>query len=146
MADNLIDLTAKTKRQREYETIFILSPSIAEGAVKDIVGRTSKILSDTKATSLRQDDWGKKRMAYSINKHAMGHYFYFRYIGTQETVAAFERSLKLDANVLRFMTVRLSDPLSQDEIQTLVERAPKEATQAPSARPDDDDFGFEASI
>jgi small subunit ribosomal protein S6 len=146
VVDNLIDLTAKTKRQRHYETVFILSPSISEPAIKTIVERSSKILSDNKGISLRQDDWGKKRMAYAIMKHAMGHYFYFRYIGTQEGVLALERSLKLDANVLRYMTVRISDPLSQEDINGLVERAPKEPTSAPSARSDDDDFAFEASI
>lgn len=146
MADNLIDLSAKNKRQRHYETIFILSPALNESAIKQIIERSAKILTDTQATSLRQDDWGKKRMAYSIEKHAIGHYFYFRYIGTQETVAALERSLKLDANVLRHMTVRLSEqPLSQQQVDELVERAPREGTSAPSARSDDDDFGYEAS-
>jgi small subunit ribosomal protein S6 len=146
VADNLIDLNAKTKRQRHYETIFILSPALTETVLKQIAERSAKILTDTKAASLRQDDWGKKRMAYSIAKHAMGHYFYFRYIGTQETVAALERSLKLDANVLRFMTVKLSEqPLTQEQVDTLVERAPREVSSVPSARGDDEDFGYDAS-
>lgn len=145
MADNLIDLTSRHKRQRHYESIFILSPSISETVVKDILERTNRILSEHKAISLRQDDWAKRRMAYMIDKHAMGHYFYFRYVGTQEAVVAFERSLKLDANVLRFMTVKLSEALNQEAIKDLVERAPKEPSSVPSARPDDDDFGYDAS-
>jgi small subunit ribosomal protein S6 len=145
VAENLVDLTARAKRQRHYETIIILSPALSESAVKTILERTSRILEDAKATSLRQDDWGKKRMAYSIKKHAMGHYFYLRYIGTQEAVALVERSLKLDANILRYMTVRLSDPLSQKDIEALIERAPKEPSSVPTTRGDEDEFGYDAS-
>lgn len=132
---------ATKTRQRHYETVFILSPTLNETQVKEIIAKNAKTLQDAGATSLRQDEWGKKRMAYAIQKHSVGHYFYFRYIGTEECVRLLERSLKLDAFVLRFQTVRLSAPLDQEQIKKLVERAPKEISSAPTLRGDDD---FEA--
>lgn len=143
--ENLVDLTAKSKRQRHYETIFIIAPNVSESKAKELIEKNAKVLGDTKATVLRQDDWGKKRMAYPMKKHAMGQYVYFRYIGTQEGVQALERSLKLDANILKYLSVRLSDPLSQAQIADLVERAPKEQSSCPNARGDEEDFALEAS-
>lgn len=141
----LIDLNAAKKSQRHYETIFILSPALTDAVVKETTDKNVKLASDLGATVLRQDDWGKRRMAYSIERHAMGRYIFLRYIGTEECVRAIERSLKLDANVLRFQSVRLSDPLSADEIRDLVERAPREASSAPSVRGEDDEPALESS-
>ena len=147
MADEkvLIDLSSASKRQRHYETVFILSPALNESQVSEITTRMSKALTDAGAQILRQDSWGKKRMAYMIQKHAMGNYFYFRYISTTDGVKAFERLLKLEAAVLRLMTVNLSEPLSETEIKVLVEKAPREQSAAPALRMDADD-SFDAAI
>lgn len=141
----LIDLTNVTKRQRHYETVFIISPALAEAATTEIVEKVTKALTDAGATLLRTDNWGKKRMAYMIEKHAMGNYFYFRYVSTADAVKAFERLLKLDAHVLRLMTVKLSEVLSSDDIKALVEKAPKEQSSAPSVRGDEDEAAFDAA-
>ncbi|MBN8554794.1 MAG: 30S ribosomal protein S6 [Deltaproteobacteria bacterium] len=141
----IINLKSVAERKRHYETVFVISPSVADAASKEISDKNAKLVSDTNGTILRQDDWGKKRMAYMIEKHAMGHYYFFRYVGTQDTVKAFERSLKLDANILRFQTVKLSEPLSKDEISRLVERASKEQSFAPSIRGDEDDMALDGS-
>lgn len=148
MADEkvLIDLNSAAKRQRHYETVFILSPALSEAQVTEITTRVSKALTDTGAQMLRQDSWGKKRMAYMINKHAMGNYFYYRYVATTDGVKAFERLLKLEAGVLRLMTVSLSEPLSETEIKALVEKAPREQSAAPALRMDADDSAFDAAI
>lgn len=148
MADEkvLVDLNSASKRQRHYETVFIISPSLGEKEVNEILDRVTKALIEAGATMLRQDSWGKKRMAYMINKHAMGNYFYYRYVSTTEAVRAFERLLKLDANVLRLMTVRLSEPLNAADIKALVEKAPREQTSAPQLRMDSDDSAFDAAI
>lgn len=143
---SLIDLKAAKLRQRHYETIFILSPAISDADAKAIFDRAIKTLEETKGTILRQDPWGKKRMAYLINKHAMGNYFYLRYIGGGDTVRALERILKLEAAVLRFQTVRLSAPLSSDEIKALVEKAPREQSAAPQRRFDDEEMPVEAPV
>ncbi len=143
--ENLIDLKAKNQRRRHYETTFILVPTLTDAQSKELVEKNAKLLEDHKSIILRRDDWGKKRMAYSINKHAIGTYIYFRHIGTNEALQALERSLKLDASVLRYLSISLSEPLSQSEIDSLVERAPKEPSSCPSAKGEEDDFGLESA-
>ena len=131
----LIDLNAKRNRRRHYETIFIVAPG--EKTAKEICEKNATIVTDNKGNLLRQDDWGKKKMAYEIEKHNMGHYYYFRFTSTSDVIKALERSLQLDASVLRYKTIRLSEILSEQEEKDLIEKAPSEESQAPSFRRED---------
>lgn len=126
-------------RQRHYETIFILSPLVNDPEAKEVAEKNLKVLNQFNATVLRQDEWGKRRMAHPMEKHQVGRYFFFRFVSTAQALKEFERSLKLDARVIRFASVVLSEPLSKTEIQDLIERAPREASSSPSIRQDDDD-------
>jgi len=128
-------------RRRHYETIFILSPTLNETDVQEVIKKNVATLEQYKTDILRQDDWAKKRLAHIIDKHQIGRYFYFRYIGTSEAVREFERNLKLDARVVRYQSVALSNhPLSSEEIAVLVERAPREQSSAPSVRQEEEDL------
>ena len=137
---------AVKNRKRHYETVFILSPTIDAAEVNTIKAKVQSTLEGSGAIVLRFDEWGKKRMAHVIEKHQVGHYFYLRFIGTGETVRAVERILKLEANVLRYLSVCLSLVLSQDEIQRLQEKAPREPSSAPSIRGDEDDAVFDSQV
>ena len=136
----LVDLTAKNLRRRHYETIFIITPKTADKAVKELIEKNAKTVTDKNGKLLRQDDWGKKKMAYEVQKHIMGRYVYFRYTCTQDVVKDLERSLKLDASILKFKTVKLSDILTEEKENELVEKAPTEVTSAPAYRREDDHF------
>lgn len=138
---NLID-RAKVlgARRRHYETIFILAPGIDEARATEIVDRATKELEANEGQCLRKDDWGKMKMAFEMDKHAQGRYFYFRYISDTKAVAAVERVLKLDADCLRYQSVRLSDDLSEDEVHELVQKAPNEKSKAPNIYEQEEDF------
>lgn len=138
-AKALIDRTKTIEaRKRHYECIFIFSPAMDEAAVTALLGKAVAEIEKNDGEMLRKDDWGKMRMAYEIEKHAQGRYFYVRYIAPIKAIAAFERILKLDANCLRFQTVKLSDDLSSQEIQDLIQKAPNEVPKAPNVFEEED--------
>lgn len=138
---NLIDRSnVLSSRKRHYESIFILSPALDEKRVEEIVEKAVSQITSAQGEMLRRDDWGKLRMAYEIEKHQQGRYFYFRYISQTSAVAALERVLKLDADVLRYQTVKLSEDLSQDEMADLIRRAPNEAPKAPNVFDEEEDY------
>lgn len=82
---------------------------------------------------LRRDDWGKRKLAYSIKKRQHGFYVIFYYKAEAAVVAAMEAALKLNENVLRWMT--LADyPMSeivynQDMAQSTEEIIPVDAEE-----------------
>ena len=139
MSEALTKPNEISSRQRHYEVIYIITPVVNDADAKAILEKNIATLQQFNGTVLRQDDWGKKKMAHIIDKHLMGSYHYFRFVSSAQALKEVERNLKLDARVIRFHTVSLSGVLSAEEIAQLVERAPREASAAPSVRQIEDD-------
>lgn len=119
-------------RKRHYETIFLLAPGTDEKLVNTLIEKVSGVIEGLSGSVLRKDDWGKLKLAHELDKHQQARYFYFRYISGTDAVKEFERTLKLDVNVIRFQTVKLSDVLAEAQQEDLKARAPKEASIPPT--------------
>jgi len=90
-----------------YETIYIFSPDATDDEVKKIKTKVEKIIKGTKGELVAWDDWGQKRFAYPIRKFTRGRYFYVAYTSQGGAPEEIERNLKIEDNVIRFMTVKL---------------------------------------
>lgn len=89
---------------RQYETMVIIDAMISDDAIKAEIETIAAAI--TKGGEIvRRDDWGKRKLAYSINKRQHGFYVIFYYKAEVATVAAMEAALKLNENVLRWMTL-----------------------------------------
>ncbi len=130
-------------RKRHYETIFILAPGTDEKIVTTLTEKYSSTLETLGSGILRKDDWGKMKLAHEIEKHGQGRYFYYRYIATAAAVLELERNLKLEVAVLRFLTVRLSEVLSEAEQEDLKQRAAKEPSTPPNQQRADEYSDFD---
>lgn len=92
---------------RTYELMFILHPELAEDDRKAIVERVNGIIEKFEGKTERFEDWGRKRLAYQIDKLTQGYYYLYQMVGSPEMVAEISRILKLSDPVLRQMTVLL---------------------------------------
>lgn len=93
---------------RKYETIIILQPELGEDDINVVTGKVQDVLASFKGELHRMDDWGVRKLAYSIRKFARGRYYYVRYDGVAEMIAELERRLRLDEKVLRYQTVNIT--------------------------------------
>ncbi len=103
---------------RNYETVFIVNPGASDAKVAEVNTRNQQIIQSTKGKVLHLDDWGKKRMAYQINKELKGHYFCLTYEADTRCVAELERNMRINEDVFRFLTVKLDekvDPMAAIE-------------------------------
>ena len=89
----------------EYETVFILDPGLDENQVNDEVEKTSNLISSHGGKILDVQRWGRKRLAYEINKKRDGVYTMIKHESTGETVKELERRLRLNDSVMRVLTV-----------------------------------------
>jgi small subunit ribosomal protein S6 len=112
---------------RKYETIFILQPDLAEDDVKLVTDKVQDVVASFKGDFHRLDDWGIRKLSYSIRKFPRGRYYYLRFDGEAAVVAELERRLRLDEKVLRYLTVNITD---QPE-KKVAERKP--VAEAPEA-------------
>ena len=57
------------------------------------------------------EDWGKKKLAYEINKQKRGHYAFFQFKAAPTAVAELERTYKMTDSVIKFLTIKLEKEL-----------------------------------
>lgn len=100
---------APTRWAREYETIYILRPNVDTAEAEKVATRVREVTARLGATLTKVDTWGKRRLAYPIQKHTRGIYVYLRYVGFGDIVAELERNLRLLDSVIRFQTIVLED-------------------------------------
>ncbi len=90
---------------REYETIFVTKPDGAEEDRQKLIDKISELISKKNGEISKNDDWGVKRLAYPIKKYEKGRYTYLRYTFDPAGAEEIERTLRIDENVLRHLTV-----------------------------------------
>jgi len=107
---------------RHYETLFIINPELTEEDITITVDKFSNILTGRGAMIGKVDLWGRRKMAYEINKFSKGYFVLFDYGATPEVVIEIERNFKIDENIIRFLTIKktaLYDPerIAEDKVK-----------------------------
>ncbi|HUG44716.1 MAG TPA: 30S ribosomal protein S6 [Acidobacteriota bacterium] len=93
---------------RRYEVVFVLAPTLTEEEVDQQAESFLKSAKDKGADVKEVDKWGKRRLAYPINKHNDGYYTIVTLEEPQgAAVAELERRFKVTETVIRFLSVRV---------------------------------------
>lgn len=100
---------------REYELTFIVQPEISEEGSATILAKLDGLLESGGATRLLLDDQGKRKLAYPIQKFQKGHYYLLSFLDEGKVVSELERTLRLEESVLRFLSVRTEDDVTDIE-------------------------------
>lgn len=90
---------------REYETVFITHPNQPEAQHKHLVERLGTMIDRHGGRIFFARDMGRRALAYPIGKQSKGLYTCLDYAAAGGAVNEIERNLRLDENVLRFLTV-----------------------------------------
>jgi small subunit ribosomal protein S6 len=102
---------------RRYELIFIVQPELNEEEVKAVTDRYLQIITAQKGTIIKTEDWGKRRLAYDINKQSKGNYILVDFYGLGSMIREIERNLKIDDKILKFITVKTRDPFNPESLE-----------------------------
>jgi small subunit ribosomal protein S6 len=111
---------------RQYETGFVLSPGLSEEETEGFIKQMAEVIAQKKGRMVKQDVWGKRRLAYPIKRYHEGTYVFFLYEGPGDVSQELERRFKQTDSVIRFLTVKKDD-------KDLVRRKKKAARQAAAA-------------
>jgi len=124
---------------RQYETGFVLSPILSEEETTQFIQQMAAIVAQKKGRLVRQDVWGKRRLAYTIRKLNEGVYVFLTYEGPGDISTEIERRFKQSDAVIRFLTVKkdLREQTRRRRKKTAEEaaRAPEAAAEAPAQAP-----------
>ena len=91
---------------RQYETAFLISPKLSEEETAEIISRMSDIVSQKKGKMVKEDRWGKRKLAYPIKMFDEAFYVFFLYESDPLVPFELERRFKQTEAILRFLTVK----------------------------------------
>lgn len=90
---------------RNYEGVFIINPDLAGDAAKGMSTQVQELVTKTGGRVDGLQDWGKRRLAYKIDKKHDGNYLVVNFQMDPKHTKKFEQSLRLNDNVIRFLLV-----------------------------------------
>ena len=124
--------------KREYETIYILRPDITHEAVGQVNTKVRGVIESGGGTLLKVDNWGKRRLAYEVQKQMKGMYLFFSYLGTAGLVEEVERNLRLTDSVIRAYSVKIAENV--DPATRTSEVTDESFAKAATPRPDEEEI------
>lgn len=109
-----------------YESTFIVRPDVSSQQVEALVATMSELVQNNGGTVAKNEYWGLKSLAYRVNKNRKGHYVMLGLDAPPPAVAELERNLRINEDVLRYLTVRVE----------AIEEGPSAMMQAKHGRDD----------
>ncbi len=104
----------------EYETVIIFRPDLDDAKTYGIAERLESVITENGGHLLFRDDWGKRKLAYPIQRHLKGHYLLLTHLAPAELVMELERRIRIEDNIIRFLTVKMADAV---DIEPRLEQA-----------------------
>jgi small subunit ribosomal protein S6 len=120
---------------RIYEELFIVKPDAPDEEVDQYVETLRTQLTSAGATVDKIDKWGKRKLAYKVDKYREGNYVLFQFTGNPDIVKELERRLRVSDVVIKFLTVRIDQTLKRLDKRKKArdKRAAKRGSAAPPA-------------
>ena len=109
-----------------YESVFIARQDMSGSQVEALADALAAVVQERGGNVAKREHWGLKSLAYRMKKNRKGHYVMFNLDAPWEAVEEMERQLRLNEDVLRYMTVRLE----------AIEEGPSVMMQARASRDD----------
>ena len=119
---------------RIYEELFIIKPDATEEESDQVIEQMTGVITTAGGTVDKVDKWGKRRLAYRVEKNREGFYVLIQFTSGPETVKELERRLRVTDAVIKFLTVRIDEALKRLEKRKKhrEKRAHRKATAAPA--------------
>jgi small subunit ribosomal protein S6 len=96
---------------RRYELMLVLRPDIPDERSQAIIDRTTRQIAATGGQIVKVAPWGRRRLAYPIDRHREGSYHIVIFEAPAESIAELERSLLITEELLRHLVTRVERPV-----------------------------------
>ena len=91
---------------QKYETVLMWNASLSEADLKKETGKVQEIITSGECELTGFDDWGRRQLAYLINKESESVYHFVHWNGNSEVKLAIDKMLRINDNCLRHLTLR----------------------------------------
>lgn len=92
---------------RTYESIFIVRPDLTGDAYTAVIDKFKGVLTDQGASIIKVDEWGVRKLAYTVKKQNRGSYVLVIFEADPKVILEYERRLRLDESIIKFINIHL---------------------------------------
>ncbi len=115
---------------KRYEVTAIVKSDLPDDDITALIDRIQKIITKRKGLIVKIDKWGKRRLAYEINKQKDGYYFLIDLVGDGSIIDEIERNYKIDDRILKFITIKKEGAVTREGIDQEIVAAEAKRAQA----------------
>ncbi len=90
---------------RLYETTIVIDPQLKSTEIEDVIKKATTFITDHGGEIVEQNEWGKKRLAYEINRKQYGYYVLIRFKAPGQVIKLLEREYRLSEPIMRYLTI-----------------------------------------
>ena len=90
----------------KYELALVVNAKIEDDARTEVIDKIKAMIEGYNATITNVDEWGKKKLAYEIQKMKEGYYYFIQFEASTDVPAEIEQRLRIVEPVLRFLCVK----------------------------------------
>jgi small subunit ribosomal protein S6 len=94
---------------RNYEVIYIIKPNLDEEKYTEIIEKYNALIQSNGGEILKTEPWGKRRLAYEIEKIREGYYVLLQISAPVELPAELERNFKIADEIIRYLVVKIEE-------------------------------------
>ncbi len=117
--------------RKSYETTYIINASLEDSQIEAALTHVAEVIERNGGAITASNRWGRKRLAYPIQKKNNGYYVNVEFNGPGQLIAQLERAYLLDENILRFLTIQLDKHAIAAKAKSAAEIATPEVVEAP---------------
>ena len=89
-----------------YENTIIARQDLSEKDIKNLISKYDDIIENSSGKVLKVEEWGLLSLSKKINNYKKGFFIHFKFEGVKETVNNIKNKIKVDATVIRNLTVK----------------------------------------
>jgi len=94
---------------KKYECLYIIHPDFDGEGVSRVAKKVEDTLKTAGGETVNVHHWGKRKLAYFIDKQRFGTYVLIHFQGESPDIAAFQQEMEIDREILAYMTIRLDE-------------------------------------
>lgn len=125
---------------RTYELMFISSPNTTDEDISKLTSQIEHAVTDRGGKIVKVEPWGRRKLAYRIDKFDEGIYTLVHIEGNGHEIAEVERRLRVNDSIIRYLSIRTDEDLKR-AAKMKAKRKPVPISSAVEV--DDDDNGFD---
>ena len=121
----------------KYELIYVIDTAMEESARNELIARFNGMIEANGGKVEKVEEWGKRRLAYTINYKTEGYYVLVNFTANAELPREIERVMQINESILRYLTVKVEEKRSNVKprpvrVAPVAEEAPAAEAAAPA--------------